>query len=192
MYGRGHSEELIGAFLADLGPARRQELSAERAAAGEAGSEMPKELAAVVEDFDGAVGGPVYRMHCPMAFNNRGADWLKIKPTHSLDLVVLAAGADLDRLVEALGESEDLEDGTETAQKVLEMENQGATLDELIVYISGKVGLQAWTSGDLDGATIACGQNVGLIHEVLTVKQVIDGIVSGAREIAARLNSIVE
>ena len=79
----------------------------------------------------------------------------------------------------------------ETAQKVLEMEEQGATLDELIVYISGKVGQQAWLSGDLDGATIACGQNVGLIHEVLTVKEVIDGIVNGAREIVSRLNGIV-
>lgn len=80
----------------------------------------------------------------------------------------------------------------ETAQKVLEMEQQGATLDELIVYISGKVGQQAWTSGDLDGATIACGENVGLIHEVLPVKQVIDNIINGAREILARLNGIVQ
>ncbi len=80
----------------------------------------------------------------------------------------------------------------ETSQKVLEMEQQGATLDELIVYISGKVGQQAWTSGDLDGATIACGENVGLIHEVLTVKQVIDNIVNGAREILTRLNGIVQ
>jgi nitronate monooxygenase len=80
----------------------------------------------------------------------------------------------------------------ETGQKVLEMEQQGATLDELIVYISGKVGQQAWLSGDLDGATIACGQNVGLIHEVLTVKQVIDNIINGAREILTRLNGIVQ
>ena len=80
----------------------------------------------------------------------------------------------------------------EAAEKVLEMENQGATLDELIVHISGKVGQQAWVSGDLDGATIACGQNVGLIHEVLTVKQVIDNIVGGAREIAARLGTMVQ
>jgi nitronate monooxygenase len=80
----------------------------------------------------------------------------------------------------------------ETARKVLEMEEQGATLDELIVYISGKVGQQAWLSGDLDGATIACGQNVGLIHEVLTVKELIDSIVKGAREIVSRLNRVVQ
>ncbi len=80
----------------------------------------------------------------------------------------------------------------ETAEKVLEMENKGATLDELIVYISGAVGREAWTSGDLDGATIACGQNVGLIHEVKTVKEVIDDIVSDARKISGRLNAIVK
>ncbi len=80
----------------------------------------------------------------------------------------------------------------ETAEKVLEMEEKGATLDELIVYISGKVNREAWMSGDLDGATIACGQNVGLIHDVKTVKEVIDDIVNGAREIAGRLNGIVQ
>ena len=80
----------------------------------------------------------------------------------------------------------------DTAEKVLEMEEKGATLDELIVYISGKVNKDAWTSGDLDGATIACGQNVGLIHEVKTVKEVIDGIVGDARKIAERLNGIVQ
>jgi nitronate monooxygenase len=80
----------------------------------------------------------------------------------------------------------------ETAEKVLEMENKGATLDELIVYISGAVGREAWTSGDLEGATIACGQNVGLIHEVKTVKEVIDDIVSDARKISGRLNAIVK
>ncbi|MBI5118985.1 nitronate monooxygenase [Candidatus Poribacteria bacterium] len=80
----------------------------------------------------------------------------------------------------------------EVAQKVLEMENHGATLDELIVHISGKLGKNAWLTGDLDSATIAAGQCIGLIHEVLTVKQVIDNIVNGAREIVKRLNGIVK
>jgi nitronate monooxygenase len=79
----------------------------------------------------------------------------------------------------------------ETAEKVLDMEEKGATLDELIVYISGKVGKEAWMSGNLDGATIACGQNVGLIHEVKTVKEVIDGIITDARKIAKKLSAIV-
>jgi nitronate monooxygenase len=80
----------------------------------------------------------------------------------------------------------------ETAEKVLDMEEKGATLDELLVHISGSAGQAAWTSGDLENATIACGQNVGLIHEVKTVKEVIDEIISGAREIAARLNGVVQ
>ena len=80
----------------------------------------------------------------------------------------------------------------ETAETVLEMEEKGATLDELIVFISGSAGKAAWTSGDLQSATIACGQNVGLIHKVKTVKEVIDEIIGGAREIATRLNGIVQ
>jgi nitronate monooxygenase len=78
------------------------------------------------------------------------------------------------------------------AQKVLEMENQGATLDELIVYISGKLGKQAWLHGDIDSATIAAGQCVGLIHEVVTVKELFDCIISDARAIMKRLNGIIQ
>ncbi|RJP23380.1 MAG: nitronate monooxygenase [Candidatus Abyssobacteria bacterium SURF_5] len=80
----------------------------------------------------------------------------------------------------------------DVAQKVLEMENKGATLDELIVYISGKLGKGAWLSGDLDSATIAAGQCVGLVHDVISVKELIDGIVRDARLIMNRLNGIVQ
>jgi nitronate monooxygenase len=80
----------------------------------------------------------------------------------------------------------------DVAQKVLEMENKGATLDELIVYISGKLGKNAWLNGDLDSATIAAGQCVGLIHDVVSVKELFNTIINDARAIMKRLNGIVK
>jgi Cu(I)/Ag(I) efflux system membrane fusion protein len=34
-------------------------------------------LAAVADRFGSPMDGPLYRLHCPMAFSNRGADWLQ-------------------------------------------------------------------------------------------------------------------
>lgn len=77
------------------------------------------------------------------------------------------------------------------AQEVLEMENKGATLAELMTVIAGKIGLKALKDGDIEGATIACGQCVGLINDVPTVKELIDRIVSEAEEAQKRVNTLL-
>lgn len=38
---------------------------------------LSAELEHVIRRFGLADAGPVYKLHCPMAFNNRGADWLQ-------------------------------------------------------------------------------------------------------------------
>lgn len=78
----------------------------------------------------------------------------------------------------------------EAALTVARMESEGATLDELLPVISGRVGREAYLSGDINLGTIACGQVVGRIREILTVKQIVDNIVSEAREQLARMNGI--
>jgi NAD(P)H-dependent flavin oxidoreductase YrpB (nitropropane dioxygenase family) len=69
------------------------------------------------------------------------------------------------------------------AEKVLEMESKGATLEELLKYTSGQNSQKVYFEGDLEAGLAECGQVVGLIHDVPTVKEVIDGIVLGAEEI---------
>ena len=66
------------------------------------------------------------------------------------------------------------------AETVLEMENRGASLEELLTVISGRRGQNAMLEGDVDGGTLMCGQGVGLMNEVPTVKEVIDDIINGA------------
>lgn len=75
----------------------------------------------------------------------------------------------------------------QAAEKVLEMEKQGATLQDLIPLIAGAEGRDAMDKGDVSRGMIASGQVVGLIHDIPTVKEAVDNIISGAKAILERL-----
>jgi len=77
----------------------------------------------------------------------------------------------------------------EAAQKTLALEERGASLEELLTVISGQMGQKALREGDVEGAILACGQCVGLVHEIKSVKEVIDEIVEGAQSILGKLNA---
>lgn len=79
---------------------------------------------------------------------------------------------------------------TDFAQRVLEMEEKGATLEQLLPMISGDRSKRSYISGDVNDAAIACGQVVGLIHEIPTVRESIEGIINEARLIGQRLYRI--
>jgi nitronate monooxygenase len=79
----------------------------------------------------------------------------------------------------------------DAAMKALAMEEKGATLEELLTVISGQLGKKAFVEGDWNVGTIACGQVVGLINELKTVKEVIEEIVEGAKIIQKRLKGII-
>ena len=70
------------------------------------------------------------------------------------------------------------------------MENKGATLEELLPLISGQRGANAYQTGDVSGASMTIGQVVGLVHDVPSVKEIIDGIISEARDIVQRLQKM--
>ncbi len=78
------------------------------------------------------------------------------------------------------------------AEKTLSMEERGASLEELLTVISGRMGQKALLEGYLEGAIISCGQCVGLIHEIKSVKEVIEEIIQGARSILINLNSLIQ
>ena len=78
------------------------------------------------------------------------------------------------------------------AEKTVAMEQGGASLQELMAVISGDLGKKALVEGNLDSAVIACGQCVGLIHEIKSVKEVIDEIIRGARTLIGKLDSLAD
>lgn len=77
----------------------------------------------------------------------------------------------------------------ELALKVLEMEARKAPFEELVTMISGERGRRVYFEGDVDYGTISCGQGVGLIKDIPTVKEVIDRMVAGAEKLLKRLSS---
>jgi nitronate monooxygenase len=73
--------------------------------------------------------------------------------------------------------------------EIEEMENKGATLEELLPVIAGEKSREAMARGEADQTILACGQVVGMIHDIPTVKQLIDSIMNGAMTIEERLSS---
>jgi nitronate monooxygenase len=69
------------------------------------------------------------------------------------------------------------------AEKVVELEGQGAGIAELAPLVSGQKGLQVLKDGDIDVGLMTAGQSVGLVRDVPTVKELIDTIISEAQEI---------
>lgn len=78
------------------------------------------------------------------------------------------------------------------ARKCLELEAKGAGLEELMGVISGKRGRTAYESGAVDDGMFAVGPACGLIHEVLSCKEIIEGIMAEAENGMNRLNRIFE
>jgi nitronate monooxygenase len=78
----------------------------------------------------------------------------------------------------------------EHTEKILEMENRGATLEELLPMISGQRGINAYEKGDPSEANITVGQGVGMIDDTPSVKEVIDSMVNGAMQIMQRLGKM--
>jgi nitronate monooxygenase len=78
------------------------------------------------------------------------------------------------------------------AQKVLAMEKEGASLQELAPLLSGLNGKKCLETGDTENFLFACGQSVGLIDEILSTTELIEKIVSEAKEIITfRLNRLI-
>jgi len=73
------------------------------------------------------------------------------------------------------------------AEKVLEMEARGTTIEELLPVIGGRPNA-AFEEGDVEGSFASMGQCAGLIRDVPTVKEFIDRTVEEAVEARGRLD----
>ena len=76
------------------------------------------------------------------------------------------------------------------ADECLALEAQNASFEEIIQTVAGGKGKLAYDSGDPEISPISCGQVVGSIKEIKTVKEVVDGIIAEAEELLDRLNQL--
>lgn len=72
---------------------------------------------------------------------------------------------------------------TDYSQKVLEMEEKGATLEELLPMLEGARGKACYASGDTSGSVLYCGEAVGLVHDIPTVKEIIERTIAEAQAV---------
>ena len=78
----------------------------------------------------------------------------------------------------------------ELAEKVLEIEKRGTTLDELLQYVGGNKVKLDYENGDATISLIPSGQVIGLIDEIKPVKQIVEDIIFEAGELLKHLNNI--
>ncbi len=74
------------------------------------------------------------------------------------------------------------------AERTLAMEEKGASLQELMTMIRGQVSREAYLEGDVDSGIIPCGQCIGLMDRVKSVREVIEETIEGAQGLLQRLN----
>ncbi len=78
---------------------------------------------------------------------------------------------------------------TELVSKVQELEEKGATLEDLLPLVAGEKSREAMSAGDVDNSLLPCGQVVGMIRDIPTVKELIDSIINGAIAVQERLSN---
>jgi NADH:quinone reductase (non-electrogenic) len=77
----------------------------------------------------------------------------------------------------------------DTAKKVAAMEDKGATIGDLIPFVTGAREKEVMDSGDISRGLLHCGQVIGLIHDFPPVKEIIDSIMEEAERTAKKLAS---
>ncbi|HEC37805.1 hypothetical protein LCGC14_1084620 [marine sediment metagenome] len=76
------------------------------------------------------------------------------------------------------------------AERIVELESKNATLQEIIDVASGTNARKMYYEGDLDAGLVSCGQGVGLVKDIPTVKELLDRIMKEAEETIQKLNRI--
>ncbi len=73
------------------------------------------------------------------------------------------------------------------ARKITELEASQAGLPEILTIAAGEKAKKMYREGDLDAGIISCGQGVGMAHDIPTVKELFDRMMSEAAAVAKGL-----
>lgn len=76
------------------------------------------------------------------------------------------------------------------ATKCAELEAGQADLSEILKIVAGEKAKMMYDKGDLDAGIISCGQGVGMVHDIPSVKELFDGIIAQATDIVKNLSGV--
>ena len=71
----------------------------------------------------------------------------------------------------------------DSIRKVMEIEAKGGGLEEILPHISGIYGDDIWQEGKMDTGLVPVGQSIGLIHDVVSCKELLDSMVTEAKAV---------
>lgn len=77
----------------------------------------------------------------------------------------------------------------ELMMKVDEMEQKGAAAEEIISMVAGQKSQKAMEAGEVDGVLLACGQVVGLVHDIPTMRELVEKTMKEVIEVYDRLGT---
>ena len=77
----------------------------------------------------------------------------------------------------------------EAAQKCAEVESRGGGLKDILEVVSGQKAKKMYDEGDLDVGIMSCGQCVGLVQDIPSVKELFDRIISQAETMAKKISA---
>lgn len=73
------------------------------------------------------------------------------------------------------------------ARKCAEIEGRGASFEEILKIVSGDNTRRVYAAGELDAGIVPCGQAVGLVEDIPSVKELFDRMIAQAAETLIRL-----
>lgn len=76
----------------------------------------------------------------------------------------------------------------DAAKKIIELEKDQAALPEILNIAAGEKAKLLYDKGELDVGIISCGQGVGMVHDIPTVQELFDRIMTEAADAAKQLN----
>jgi NAD(P)H-dependent flavin oxidoreductase YrpB (nitropropane dioxygenase family) len=77
------------------------------------------------------------------------------------------------------------------ARGIMAMEADGATMEQILSTAGGRIGAHGARAFPVEEVLFSVGQDVGLIEDIKTIREIVDDIVGEAREVFTRLNSII-
>ncbi|MHA1728091.1 MAG: NAD(P)H-dependent flavin oxidoreductase [Promethearchaeota archaeon] len=75
-------------------------------------------------------------------------------------------------------------------QKIMDLESEKATLEEIVQAASGNNARRMIEGGVLEVGMISCGQGVGLIHDIPTVKELLDRMMEETEQTIQKLTKL--
>jgi nitronate monooxygenase len=77
-------------------------------------------------------------------------------------------------------------------EKIIELESQKAPLEKILQVASGQNAEKMYKEGDLNAGMVSCGQGVGLVQDIPTIKDLLDRIMKEAEEAIKKLKIVFQ